>query len=171
MTLRQILFASALAAAGVVPAGAAQAGFFESLFGSPAEPSVASAPAPAEISVTPSRQRRYRSQATVRRTARVRLGTRATQKMASIDPQQDQEWFLHDPTLRPGDVVVLTRGAFVFNGKSRALPYTTSDFVPLEKSTLISDASRRQINLIAPRVDQYASTVPDTSGMIAALGK
>jgi hypothetical protein len=169
MTLRPILFASALAAAGVVPAGAANAGFFESLFGSPSEPSVAAAPA--EISVTPSRQRRYRSQATVRRTARVRLGTRATQKMASIDPKQDQEWFLHDSSLRPGDVVVLERGTFVFSGRSKSLPHTMSDFASLEQSTLISDASRRQIRMISPREAEYASTTPDTSGMVAALEK
>lgn len=167
MTLRPILFACALATAGFASAGPASAGFFESLFGSPAAPPAASAPA--EISVAPSRPRAYRSQPSVQHSAHQRLGNRPTQKMASIDPQQDQDWFLHDPALRSGDVVILAKGAFVFSSKSRSLPHTMSDFVALDKSILISDASRNEIKMIGPRADQIASTISDSSGKVAAL--
>lgn len=46
-----------------------------------------------------------------------------------------------DPTLRPGDVIVVNGRAVVFKGGSR--PYTERDFAPLERSSLPAEARYR----------------------------
>ncbi len=52
----------------------------------------------------------------------------------AIDPARVPDWYLADPTLRRGDIVVLARGVYVFQGGEG--PRGPADFVPLERSRL-----------------------------------
>lgn len=51
---------------------------------------------------------------------------------------------MKDPTLRPGDIVVLPGGAKVFKGRAAA-PYRPSDFDDASRSKLVGEKTRRQL--------------------------
>ena len=51
---------------------------------------------------------------------------------------------LRDPTLRPGDIVMFPDGARVFKG-GRALPHAANSFEEVERSRLVSKASRKMV--------------------------
>ncbi len=48
--------------------------------------------------------------------------------VVNLDPRTDPNWFLKDPTLRRGDIVVTNKGVLVFNGRGNV---TRSDFASL----------------------------------------
>ena len=52
----------------------------------------------------------------------------------AIDPTKVPDWYLADPTLRRGDIVVLAEGAMVFQGDDGHR--SAADFVPVERSRL-----------------------------------
>ena len=132
------------AGAAVVLGGVtgAQAGFFERLFGM-------------ETAPEPQPQGRYLYQQpgynddggealdfTVRRRAeertrereRILREARETSVQTPIDPVKVPDWHLQDPTLRRGDIVVLTNEVLVFKGGR--LPHTRADFATLQGSDL-----------------------------------
>ncbi|MCA0417364.1 MAG: hypothetical protein LCH80_01350 [Proteobacteria bacterium] len=50
--------------------------------------------------------------------------------VVQLDPQADKQWYLKDPTLRRGDIVVTTRGVLVYQGRD-ADASRAADFVAL----------------------------------------
>jgi hypothetical protein len=140
-----------LASGTVVGATApANAGLFDFLFGGgyqrPA-PQQYAPPAysrePLDVRVNP--QRRKATGA-----AKVRPGKERTKVVnKAIDPRQHPNWYLEDPTLRRGDIIVLPTGAMVYEGGSR--PQTKEDFANLSESRLVSKKERERIKeLVGP---------------------
>ncbi|WP_306226828.1 hypothetical protein [Bosea beijingensis] len=50
--------------------------------------------------------------------------------VVQLDPQADKQWYLKDPTLRRGDIVVTARGVLVYQGRD-ADASRPADFVAL----------------------------------------
>ncbi len=50
--------------------------------------------------------------------------------VVQLDPQADKQWYLKDPTLRRGDIVVTARGVLVYQGRD-ADASRAADFVAL----------------------------------------
>lgn len=50
--------------------------------------------------------------------------------VVQLDPQADKQWYLKDPTLRRGDIVVTARGVLVYQGRD-ADAARPADFVAL----------------------------------------
>lgn len=69
---------------------------------------------------------------------------------------------MKDPTLRPGDIVVLPGGAKVFKGRAAA-PYRPSDFDDASRSKLVGEKTRRQ--LTAMPIRPSASRAPVEAAM------
>jgi hypothetical protein len=155
MRRKRLVAVSTLAVAGMLSAGTASAGFFDALFGT-SEVQQAPAPPPSEITVGPSRSMSThrvftRPRTVVRKTpVRTKLASRpSTPTPVNLDPNEDPDWFLHDPTLRAGDVVVLDREVLVFSKPSKGGKHSREDFVSLKKSSLVSAETRDLIERIA----------------------
>lgn len=126
----------------------AQAGLFDFLFGGQqrqAPQYYAPAPsydrAPLDVRVNPRRKVKDAGKARPERTTKV--------VNKSIDPRQHPNWFLEDPTLRRGDIVVLPTGAMVYQGGSR--PQMKEDFAKLGESRLLSKKERERIgDMVGP---------------------
>ncbi|MGA0597431.1 hypothetical protein [Enterovirga sp. CN4-39] len=145
-----------LAAGGALLLGgvtAAQAGFFERLFG------IESDPQPQQYYYQPAPAlNRYQGidadeplGFTVRKKAKprsVRREHRETKKTAQvpIDPVKNPEWYLQDPTLRRGDIVVLKDEVLVFRGGR--MPYSRQNFASLAQSDL-PKAERERLSHMA----------------------
>lgn len=152
MSRRHFVSAAILTLTAIASPVPASAGFLEALFGGG---SFQPAPShPVEMTVGPSRSfarpRVRRRSAVHRRPGRTRVAShREMQKAVPIDPKRDPNWFLHDPTLRRGDIVVLERGVFVFTERPGSPPYAPEDFVSLDKSNLVSPATRALVGRMA----------------------
>lgn len=48
---------------------------------------------------------------------RAEASTKPKPPVVQLDPQTDQEWYLKDPTLRRGDIVVTASGVMVYQGR------------------------------------------------------
>jgi hypothetical protein len=151
-TVGAVLLTAALVSAG---AASAQGGLFEFLhFGGGAEtpPSAAeAAPSntyrPLEMRVRPRRSAR---RAAPRRseTAQRDMITRQKEDYAKLNPATNPDWYLQDPTLRPGDLVVLKSGIMMFAGEREAA-HMPSDFRPLDEDRTLSKADRQNLGKIA----------------------
>lgn len=117
---------------------AATAGFLDVLFGAPpAPPPPAAEPVrPLEMTVRPPKPA-ARAKAEAEHKA---------ERMTPIDPVAHPHWYLEDPTLRHGDIVVLPRGAMVYQG--RAAARRLSDFEEVARSRLLSRRERERIQQI-----------------------
>lgn len=111
-------FAAGLGLAAFGVGGAAQAGFLDDLaraFGGarPQQP-VYLAPAndPLSVTVTPRRQR-----SNTPAPSAAYVASKPTPPVVNLDPQTDPDWYLKDPTLRRGDIVVTARGVQVYQGR------------------------------------------------------
>ena len=71
---------------------------------------------------------------------------------AALNPATNPNWYLEDPTLRLGDIVVLKGEVLVFEGGR--LPYTRADFSSLSESRL-SKSDRDKLAAMA-RLSQTA---------------
>ena len=60
----------------------------------------------------------------------------------TIDPYSNPNWWLEDPTLRKGDILVLKDRVVVFSGGAVGAP---KSYVALERSKLLSRSERRQV--------------------------
>lgn len=131
---------------GLVAAGGpAQAGLFEFLFGGAQRP----APqyyqppgyggAPLDVRVNPRRKQGAAKARPARERAKV--------VNKSINPKDHPNWYLEDPTLRRGDIVVLPTGVMVYQGGGK--PQTKEDFAKLSESRLVSKKERERIQLMA----------------------
>lgn len=134
-----LLIASACLLA--LSSGSAQAaGLFEFLFGPQPvprsyQPEPAYAPDPLEMTIRPRR---------VRPAQRVETKPKLAKP---IDPVQNPQWYLDDPTLRKGDIVVLKGRVIVYDGGRGAR--TEDDFTALGDSRLISKSLRSQVGRMA----------------------
>jgi hypothetical protein len=141
MVMRHYRLSIPLALAIAVPLSAepVSAGFFDSLFGAPPP---AEAPSPGmSVTISPSRSfHRPRPQAVQVRRAQQKPVRQVAARHGSIDPGQDEQWFLHDPTLKPGDIVVLEREVLVLNSRPGRAQLTRADFTSLDKGSAPSDA-------------------------------
>lgn len=132
----------ALSCAAITPSLAA-GGLFEALgaalFGRPAAPAyVPVQPESGPMNVTvgprrPTQQRRLRS-----------LASKPKPVLVKLDPATDPTWYLKDPTLRRGDIVVLKTGVVVFDGAAKA-EHTAEDFTALGRTPLLSATRRQEI--------------------------
>ena len=154
--------AFALVAVGSVTA--AQAGFFETLFGTEAQPEQPRyyQPEPQAEPISPRgyvrpldftvRKRVVKERAVRRERVEERRETRRVRPAATpvqtaevpagpIDPAQNKDWYLQDPTLRAGDIVVLTNEVLVFKGGR--MPFARENFASLSESDLPKDERER----------------------------
>lgn len=142
--------------------------FLEFLFGRPQAP----APAPSyssrplNISVTPKKSVRGRDKAHKpnkfarphrggSKVAGERSGDKprvSTVKLQHpIDPEKNPDWFLTDPTLRYGDILVLKTGPVVYQGGSKRTR-AQEDFVSLGQSRVVSSSRVRTIRMMVSGV-------------------
>lgn len=82
--------------------------------------------------------------------AAVDRGERKLARQASIDPVANPDWFLKDPNLRYGDVVVLKTGPVVYQGSHRVR--ASEDFVSLGQSSIVSGPHLRDIRMMVSGV-------------------
>jgi hypothetical protein len=148
--LRRALFAAAL----IVPAAGVQAaGLFDaigSIFGADPEPTRSYRQAPGgysdgegglAVTVRPRRQKPRRERPVARREKAAPVIS------LNLDPAKNPNWYLDDPTLRRGDIVVLKGEVLVFEGSGRG-PHTREDFTSLARSDL-AKAERERISEMA----------------------
>lgn len=109
--LRKVVCVAAVATiAATMPAGAA--GLLDdlanALFGRPRpRPVIEYEPYdPLSVTVKPHRKR-----------ASAEVASKPKPPVVKLDPQRDPDWYLKDPTLRRGDVVVTARGVLVYQGR------------------------------------------------------
>ena len=65
----------------------------------------------------------------------------------AIDPKANPDWYLQDPTLRRGDIVVLPGQVLVFGGSKG--PASPEEYTALPDSKLVSKAERERIGAMA----------------------
>ena len=53
-----------------------------------------------------------------RKRAPAEVASKPKPPVVKLDPQHDPDWYLKDPTLRRGDVVVTARGVLVYQGRN-----------------------------------------------------
>lgn len=107
---RMMWAVAAMTIAATMPASAA--GFLDdlasALFGRPQPRQMISTEPydPLDVTVTPRRKR-----------ASAETTSRPKPPVVKLDPQRDPGWYLKDPTLRRGDVVVTAHGVLVYQGR------------------------------------------------------
>jgi hypothetical protein len=148
LPLRSALLAAGLMIPITLTGGARSAGLFDaigSIFGGDPEPPPSYQPAPRgyygdggslDVTVRPRRLRPPRRERRV-----VRRERPAPAPLANLDPTSNPNWYLEDPTLRAGDVVVLKGEVLVFQGGR--VPYAREDFTSLDRSKLSKDERAR----------------------------
>ena len=145
---RGILFSVLLAGGAAFLPAPASAGFFDILFGRPDPAPVQSAPLEFDVR---SRARAHSRPRRPRFEARRELATRNARPVAAkIDPVADPDWRLKDPTLRRGDIVVLSSGPVVFEGMPGDT-HALSDFMPLATSRVATALQRDVRMMVAGR--------------------
>lgn len=143
-TLKGLSLAAGAAGIALAAATPAQAGLFEFLFGGAFErpqPQYHERSAPLDVHVTP---RRKPAQPHAVKAAPDRKPVLAK----AIDPVKRPNWYLEDPTLRRGDIVVLKGQVLVYEGGGRGSA-TKADFMSLDKSRLISKGEKSRIEKMA----------------------
>ncbi|TCR62586.1 hypothetical protein EV560_110131 [Bosea sp. BK604] len=149
---------SLLVVVGLAATGPAQAGILEDLaravFGRPARLAptyLAPEPLPLDVTVRPQHRKK----------ASVAASAKPKPPAIKLDPETEPYWYLRDPTLRRGDIVVARSGALVFEGP-RESEHVTADFVALEHSRLVPKAFKQRINAAV------AGTVTDPGAVASA---
>ncbi len=154
MSKHQPLRRALLAAALILQAtGAQAAGLFDAIgaiFGADPEPSRTYRQAPGgfyddegglAVTVRPRRPKPRRERPVVRKEKPAPVAA------PNLDPTKNPNWYLDDPTLRRGDIVVLNGEVLVFQGSGRG-PHAREDFTSLARSGL-SKAERERIGAMA----------------------
>lgn len=150
---------AALAVAGClsVPGPAAAAGglfeFLGSVFGGrPAPPAYEDMGGGLDLTVHP--QRRVRS---IRR----RETSAAKPANTAINPVDHPNWYLEDPTLRRGDIVVLPGKVLVYEGgRGQA---EQADFTSINRSSLVSKADRQKVGAMTGLMTGLPLATPSRS--------
>ena len=161
--MRRIGYAVGMAVIAAAPLAAspAQAGLLDFLFGGgqptynrPAYPTPAYGyeTQPLKMRVSP------------RRAKAKNQGGPSDRKLArSIDPVKVPTWYLQDPTLRRGDIVVVKSGAFVFGGGARGAA-SSDDFTALQNSKLVSSGERQRLQAMVGKPASATISDPITVG-------
>lgn len=71
--------------------------------------------------------------------------SKPTPPAVKLDPEADPHWFLKDPTLRRGDIVVTANGPVVFQGR-QSDRHASADFTALGESRLVSRSARQLVS-------------------------
>lgn len=153
MTRRMILAIGVAGSFGLAMAPQAQAaGFLDDLtraiFGNPTPPAAIGIPDGPAIRPRPSKPRA--------------VSTKPAEPAVKLDPASDAYWYLRDPTLRKGDIVVTRSGVVVFDGR-RSSGHETSDFTALEDTRRLPKAQQQTLQAAAARGRAYftpSSTAP-----------
>lgn len=145
MTRRMILAIGMAGSIGLAMAPQAQAaGFLDDLtraiFGNPMPPAaIGSLEGPA-IKPKPSKPRP--------------VSTKPAESAVKLDPASDAYWYLRDPTLRKGDIVVTRNGVVVFDGQ-KSSEHASSDFTALEDTKRLPKAQQQTLEAAAARGRAY----------------
>ncbi len=152
--------ALALSAFGLLAGSAAHAqevGFFEALFGRARQPEpVVQQAEPVQSRATRIYSRRHAERPRLR-TRYAALPKAEPLKVTITDRQKPLDMsggaaaaLMRDPTLRPGDIVILDGGARVFTG-SVEKRHTPQDFQPVRSSRLVDARTKRDLAaMVAP---------------------
>lgn len=137
------------------------AGFLDDLtraiFGNPTPPAAIGIPDGPAIKPRPSKPRP--------------VNTKPAEPAVKLDAASDSYWYLRDPTLRKGDIVVTSRGIVVFDGQ-RSSDHASSDFTALEGTKRLPKAQQQTLEAAAARGRAYftpsasAPIVPATDAKI-----
>lgn len=116
------------------------AGFFDELaravFGRP--PPQVYPTEPLDVTVRPTRRQPHRKA----------VASKPPPPIVKLDPATDRYWYLDDPTLRRGDIVVTRSDVLVFEGRA-SQNHSTSDFTALGKSRLVSRSTQQRVEAAA----------------------
>jgi hypothetical protein len=136
------LLIGVVSALSALTASQAQAGLLEMLFGGPAPQRQEIAPL--EMTIRPTKK--PTSKPKIPRVSMDDEGDSKRYLQVSIDPVSNPDWYLTDPTLRRGDIVVLSNKVLVYAGgrTSRRL----ADFDDLQGTRLVSSRDRERIKLL-----------------------
>lgn len=154
MTRRMILAIGLAGSIGLAMAPQAKAaGFLDDLtraiFGNPTPPAAIGGPEGPSI-----RPKSQKPRA---------VSAKPTAPAVKLDPASDAYWYLRDPTLRKGDIVVTRSGVVVFDGQ-RASDHASSDFTALEDTRRLPKAQQQTLEAAAARGRAYFT--PSTSAPI-----
>lgn len=145
MTRRMTLAIGVAGGIGLAMAPQAQAaGFFDDLsraiFGNPTPPASIGPPAAPTVRPRPSKPRP--------------VNAKPAEPAAKLDPGNDAYWYLRDPTLRKGDIVVTRSGIVVFDGQ-RSSEHASSAFTALEDTKRLPKAQQQTLEAAAARGRAY----------------
>ncbi len=129
MAFRAISLAGLATILSITALPAHAAGFFDDLarafLGAPTRPQAVEPYNPLSVTVKPRRQKSVRAKA-----APVEARSTPKPPVVQLDPSSDPYWYLKDPTMRRGDIVVTDRGVLVYQGRN-ADAMRRSDFAGL----------------------------------------
>lgn len=145
MTRRMILAIGMAGSIGLAMAPEAQAaGFLDDLsraiFGNPTPPAAIGIPDGPAIKPKPSKPRQ--------------ASTKPAEPAAKLDPASDAYWYLRDPTLRKGDIIVTRSGIVVFDGQ-KSSEHASSAFTALEDTKRLPKAQQQTLETAAARGRAY----------------
>jgi hypothetical protein len=141
MSRRMVLAIGVAGGIGLAMVSPAQAaGFFDDLsraiFGNPTPPAAIGGPDGPAIKPKPSRPRP--------------TSTKPAEPAAKLDPGSDAYWYLRDPTLRKGDIVVTRNGIVVFDGQ-KSSEHAISAFTALEDTKRLPKVQQQTLEAAAAR--------------------
>lgn len=158
MTRRMIL-AIGVAGTLALASQAQAAGFLDDLtraiFGNPTPPAMIGGPDGPAIRPKPSKPRP--------------ASTKPAEPTVKLDPASDAYWYLRDPTLRKGDIVVTRSGVVVFDGQKSA-EHASSAFTALEDTKRLPKAQQQTLEAAAARGRAYftpSSSAPVVPAVLA----
>lgn len=161
MARRRASMATLTAAIGLAIAPQAQAaGFFDDLAraffgGGRSAPPAMMGGDPFEMTVQPKRQKPRPA------------STKPAEPAAKLDPAKDAFWYLRDPTLRKGDIVVTRSGIVVFDGSGGA-EHRPSDFTALGDTKRLPKAQQQTLQAAAAAGRSYFASNPPPAVPVAA---
>ncbi|WID95401.1 hypothetical protein QO058_21900 [Bosea vestrisii] len=158
MTRRMILAIGMAGSIGLAMAPQAQAaGFFDDLaravFGNPTPPAAIGGPEAPAVRPKANRPRQ--------------TSTKPAEPAVKLDPASDAYWYLRDPTLRKGDIVVTRNGIVVFDGQ-KSSEHASSAFTALEDTKRLPKVQQQTLEAAAARGRAYF-TPSTTAPVVPAL--
>lgn len=160
MVRRRVLTVALMVATGLATASQAQAaGFFDDLarafFGGRSAPPAMMRSDPFEMTVQPKRQKPRPA------------STKPAEPAAKLDPAKDAFWYLRDPTLRKGDIVVTRSGVVVYDGRGGA-EHRPADFTALGDTRRLPKAQQQTLQAAAAAGRSYFAGNPSPAVPVAA---
>lgn len=154
---RRIILAMVAGSIGLAIAPRAEAaGFFDDLtraiFGNPTPPAAVGGPAESTAKPKPSKPRP--------------VSTKPAEPAVKLNPASDAYWYLRDPTLRKGDIVVTRNGIVVFDGQ-KSSEHASSAFTALEDTKRLPKAQQQTLEAAAARGRAYFT--PSTTAPVVPV--